>query len=96
MTEQEYNQSLSDLKDKYESDKRKIDGQYAIGLNPYNIGDIIKDHNSILKIEKIGWSYSYSGPTCLYKGIELKADLNPSKKQSCTTMYLSNVKQKLN
>lgn len=96
MSEQEYKQKLSDLKNQFDKDKQKIDREYALSKNPYKIGDIVKDHHSILKIESVKWGYCYGGVDCIFKGVELKIDLTPSKKQLNTEMWLDNVKEKLN
>lgn len=96
MTKEQYEQAIKELKDVFESDKKDIDRKYALAKCPYKIGDIVKDHFHILKIEKLNLCYNYGGPSIVFTGIELDKKLTPTKRQSDNKAYQDNIKEKLN
>jgi hypothetical protein len=63
------------------------------------VGEIIKDHMGIIKIEKLKWMYkSFShgeNVEMIYCGAELKKDLTPFKKATSRDVYECNVKSKI-
>jgi hypothetical protein len=77
-----------------EADERinQLRVDYSLEHNPYSVGDIIRDHYHIIKVEKIS---VYSVGNCVYTGVELKKDLTPKKRQVDTNMYQSYVEEKL-
>ena len=96
MTKEQHESALKELKAEFDIKKGEIDKVYAFDNCPYKIGDIVKDHFHILKIERLNLSYNYSGPTIRFIGTELDKKLIPTKRQSDPNMYLDNVKEKLN
>lgn len=96
MTKEEYNNEIKSIKEECDRKLTELAKRFALANNPYKIGDIIKDHYHIIQIQKIGISLIYSVPACVYSGIQLTAKLQPAKRQTDTTMYQRNVKEKLN
>lgn len=91
MTREELDKHIRVLQNQFEEEKKRLIILYIKQNNPYVIGDIVKDHKDILKIESI--QYSLYGPICaVYTGIELKADLTPKKKQTGAVVYQSNLR----
>lgn len=89
MSEQELNQSISELTKSFEAGKRLLIRQYCDSNNPYKIGDVFTDHIGSVLIESIG--YWYSTPACcLYFGTELKKDGTPKKNGEKRWAYQSN------
>ena len=111
MTIQEYKDGLKAMSEKYEREKALFAIRFAKDNNPYNIGDIVRDHIGAIKIEQIYYSrgseqiyYSresdYSGtisilPCATFKGTELTKDLKPVKRQTGRTVYQSNIIEKI-
>jgi len=91
MNKEQLKIELSQADIDYERAKRDIYKKYAYANNPYKIGDIIKDHIGILKIEKIGFHISFGESCCIYNGIELKVNHEPIKKQTGRTVYQDNI-----
>jgi len=97
MTEQEYNEKIAELKKLFNSEKQIVDKEFAFSNCPYKIGDIVKDHFHIIRIEKLTLSYGIkSEPTIKFIGIELDKKLQPTKKQTDPWAYQANIKEKLN
>lgn len=97
MTKQQYNDKIKELKASYNISELYIVKEYAYANNPYKIGDVIRDHSHIIKIEKIKFCRASVGeefPSCVYHGIELKKDLTPKKNQENTVMFQANVLDK--
>ena len=92
MEKETYDMKISAIQSKAESEKKIVLKEYVESNNPYNHGDIIEDHYHIIKIVKISYGISSDGyPCAVYSGIQLNKDLSPSKRQSKTTMWQSNV-----
>lgn len=92
MTEVEYKAKQQARIEQDYLNNKLIQREYADAHNPYKVGDIIKDHMSIIKIEKIGYQYeSHRLPTCIYHGIGLKKDKTPKKNGLMTAIYQSNI-----
>lgn len=94
MNKEELRHNLDTLHKKYEADRKNILREFAYSNNPYQIGDIFIDHIGGVKIESIGISIDYvtgnAISSCIYKGIELKKDGTPMKKQTGRIAYQSN------
>ncbi len=81
-------QSIEELKlkiraieEQSEVDKNKIRREYALKHNIVQVGDVIKDHSTIIKVESIGVYLSLI-PCCIYRGYKLNKDgVTPSKKK---------------
>ena len=75
----------------------KLKKEYALEHAKYQVGDIIKDHYHIIKVEKLVPTIGIEGKyTIKYVGEQLTTKLVPHKKQSDTAMYENNVEEKLN
>lgn len=96
MTLEEYHQKIKDLEKEYDVKKRLIAREYAFSNSPYKKGDVIKDHNSKIRIEEIKFYFSTDRPSCVYIGPSLKKDGTPqlerkTKKPMRDTIYQSNI-----
>jgi hypothetical protein len=98
MTKQQYNDRIKEVEELHKINKLLVIQVYAYANNPYKVGDIIRDHSHIIKIERIKFCRPSIGeefPSCVYHGIELKKDLTPKKNQGNTVMYQTNVLEKI-
>lgn len=93
MTKEDLKLLLQKLDIEYQQNKRRVFAKYALFHNPYKIGDIVSDHKTTIKIEKIGTSVDYGNQSasCVYSGVQLKKDGTPTIKQNDTTVYQSNI-----
>lgn len=96
MTKEEYRKKLDDLQNEFEQKKISVYKEFAISNNPYKVGDILRDHLRIIKVEQIKVSVLESTPQCVYYGKQLTQKLEPMKKQDNNPMFQSNVVRKLN
>lgn len=90
MSEEEYNEQLAKLKQELKRREEVLAKTYAYANNPVFIGDIVTDHVTTIKVQKIG-IYRSLYPSCFYIGVELKKDLTPKKRQENTTIYQCNI-----
>ena len=81
MTEEEFDFKIAEIHEKASNLKKELFVDYAHSNNSYKIGDIVKDHSSIIKIERITVTFGYLNkyPQCIYRGPRLKKDLKPYK-----------------
>lgn len=78
MTREDYDKKLAELQKEFNKKKMSLDKLYAAMNNPYNRGDVIRDHMTILRIEKMKMSYDSNRMPCLvYYGPRLKKNLEP-------------------
>lgn len=95
---QEYQNRLSELEKRYQQDQRKLIAEYAFANNPYKVGDLFTDHVGTIRIEKIQATVPYlsadKAPSCVYTGMEVKADGTPMKKGKVRGAYQTNEKKK--
>jgi hypothetical protein len=92
MTKDQLKVKLIAIDVQYSTDKNAAFIEYAMSNNPYQKGDIIKDHIGKLKIDRISTYISFGESCCVYYGVELKADgVTPMKKQSNRPVYQSNL-----
>lgn len=99
MTEKEYKQKLVELEIEYKNKKDALGLEFEMSNNPYKVGDILKDHHQIIRVEKIKWKWAFLSiiSECVYYGTQLTAKLEPKKRQDINPcMYQSNVLRKLN
>jgi hypothetical protein len=94
MERKELEEKENELKLEYESKLKELKKQFAFLNNPYKIGDIFTDHIGCIKIETIKASFglhnSYSLPSCVYFGVELKKDMTPKKNNPKRQAWQSN------
>lgn len=93
MTKEEYKLKQQELRVEYETKKKNTATEYAFSNNKVKIGDIITDHISKMEVTSIGLYYSEDDPQCFYRGIHLKKDGTPAKRQEHTIIYQTNLKQ---
>lgn len=98
MTKEEYIQGIEKIESDFKKAKSVLVKSYALSNNPYKPGDIIKDHTSTIKIEKIMIYISLEDPSCIYEGPELKKDGTPKLpkrdgKQIRARIYQSNIQK---
>ena len=53
MTKEEYYQVLKDLEEFYDQKRTELMKDYARSNCPYSVGDILKDHMGIIRVERI-------------------------------------------
>lgn len=93
MTQEQYKQQISALKEEFERRKAMISREFAFSNNTVQIGDVISDHLTIIKVENITWAYSIGGlPQCVYIGTQLTKSGQPAKRQTDTKIFQSNLK----
>ena len=88
MTKEEYYQVLKDLEEFYDQKRT------ARSNCPYSVGDILKDHMGIIRVERIE-CYLTDPPQCMFYGTELTIKLVPNKKNTKREMYQTNVIEKV-
>jgi len=94
MTKKEYQSQIKTINTEANEKKKEVMREYAMSNNPYNIGDIVKDHQQTIKVDdiKIQISSETSMPQCVYYGILLKKDGTPYKSGKKEYVYQSNIK----
>lgn len=90
MTEQEYKDALKVIDDERITKWHNLIKQYAKSQRKFGIGDIIQQYDTLLKIENFGTYAGMNMPEVVYRGIELKKDLTPKKRQDGTAIYGNN------
>ena len=91
MNHEEYHEQLRVLENDYNEARKEFAVKYAKSINPYNIGDVITDGTTTLRIEKFRVYLDIKNPRLNYYGIELKKDGTPRKKQRGVYIYQSNI-----
>lgn len=87
MTEEEYTAKLKAIEADYNEAKKQLYISYALGNAKYKVGDIIKDHRWVIKIDRITTYKGFDLPCAVYKGYELKKDLTPKKSNDYQSIY---------
>ncbi len=93
MNKEQLDKELKALEKDYEEARKAVIRKFIIENNPYEIGDIIRDHYHTIKIES--WKYHINSKCAVYYGVELKKNLEPTKRQDDTRMWQSNVEEKI-
>ena len=95
MNKDEYIKRSKELQNEYEKSIKQLVNQYALANNTIQIDDIIEGNGYIIQVKKIFPCKTFLSdfPECFYKGIQLKKDLKPMKKQdSSASVYQCNAK----
>lgn len=97
MDKEKYDAEMDLLEKEHLDAVRSLKVKFAFANNPYQMGDIIKDHQSIIRIEKIQATTAnlQKYPECVYSGPQLKKDLTPRKDGNREQIWQSNVKEKI-
>jgi hypothetical protein len=74
MTKEELKKEVNEIDLKCEEEKREVRKKYALANNVVKIGDIVKDHSKLLKVESIKVHVSLDNPCCIYWGYVLNKD----------------------
>ena len=83
MDTDEYDSQKRRLAVEYRKATYRLNREFALANNPHEVGDIITDHISGLKIAKISVGLTLAGYSeCIYSGTELTKSLTPRKRQS--------------
>jgi len=94
----DYEIRLKEINERFEKEKSELAERFAVSNNPYKVGDIITDSVGSIKIEVIkytlGGGYYGKYPQCVFRGVELKKDLTPTKKGEKRTIYQSSILKK--
>ena len=91
MTREQYEQKIQELQKEYELKKNEVAKQFCDANNLYKIGDKFTDHIGTIIIEKITYSFMFTGiPICVYFGIELNKDGTPNKRGNKRKAWQSN------
>lgn len=90
---EKYREQLKEIESNFENAKNELMLAFAKSNNHHKVGDIIKDHTSIIKIDKIQYLRGYGNelPSCAYMGYKLKKDLTPRKDFSRDKIYQINI-----
>lgn len=89
MDEIVYRAELEILKEKHKREIRSLDVQYGLSKAIYKKGDIIKEGDKTIKIDRITIDkiFSNSIPHPVYHGLLLKKDLTPTKRMERSSIY---------
>lgn len=91
MTLEELKEKEKHLLVEHEERIREVRRDYLKSNTLYKVGDVIEDHYHIIQVEEIT-GVTGTTPYIAYKGVELKKDLTPKKRQDNCIMYQQNVK----
>ncbi|MFX0132954.1 MAG: hypothetical protein ACFFDN_04840 [Candidatus Hodarchaeota archaeon] len=93
MTKEEYDKIELEIENRKKTEMSILRKTFALSNNPYEIGDIIKDHANRIQIGKIKITTIFSSkyPCCVYEGIKLKKDLTPFKSQEKAVIFQINI-----
>lgn len=89
MTEQEYKNKLNKIEADYGAALNALYIEYAISNAVYKRGDIIKDGDRVILVDKITTYKGFNFPEAVYHGLKLKKDLTPTKKMERDSLYSS-------
>ncbi len=92
MNKEEFKLSLKELEAKHKKERNDLMVKYALANNPYKEGDILQNHSTTIKVEKIKVTIGlYDDPSCIYIGPELKKDLTPKKNGISSSVYQGSI-----
>jgi len=96
MEYEELKSRIENLKDIFDTRVRSLEYDFAMANNPHSVGDIIKDHIGIIKIERIthGKVFSSDILCAIYYGSELRNDLQPKKNGAKRIVWQTNLIKK--
>ena len=97
MTPEEYLSKKKDLKAEFELAELNLIKQFVSENNPHKIGDKVTDNVGSILIERIGFSWGFSGiPCATYTGVELNKNGSPNKRGNKRIIYQSSLITNLN
>lgn len=92
MTDQEYEAKKLEIENVRQSALESLNLEYVLSNTRFKVGDIIEDHYHKIKIKSIDYDITLGKICAFYKGVELKKDSTPKKRQDAPLMYGSNIK----
>ncbi len=83
----EYQTKLKQLEADYKLARQKLIMEYGLSLALYKKGDIIKDNEEIILIDKISVDVTFSEVNPVYRGFLLNKNLSEKKNRSRGSIY---------
>lgn len=87
MNQETYKLKLEIIEQTFNRDRLKLYEEYAISNARFKVGDIIKDHRWVMRVERIKTYKFGSFPEAVYCGPQLKKDLTPMKNGNVVEIY---------
>jgi hypothetical protein len=93
MNKLDFDKRMETIESGFEYQKKELYNEYAIANNPHDVGDIIRDSSSKIRISKIVPTMALSAyPECKYFGEKLRqSDNKPFKNKDYDWIYQSNI-----
>lgn len=93
MNKEEYLSRKKAIQEQHDEQLKLLNKEYALENNPVKIGDVIKDHYKIIRVEKfILCSSMHNTPMLKYRGTRLTAKGEPSKREKDdNAVYQNNI-----
>ncbi|MBR1526243.1 MAG: hypothetical protein IJ640_06240 [Prevotella sp.] len=84
MSKEEYLKAKKALEEEFGAKKKKLAREFAYSNNPVKIGDIIKDHYKIIRVEELSWNYDFCtrNPCMYYHGTRLNKKGKPMRRDA--------------
>lgn len=93
MNKEEYLSKKRAIQEQHDEQLKLLNKEFAIDNNPVKVGDVIKDHYKIIRVEKFFLSNTMNGtPMLKYRGIRLTAKGEPTKREKYdNAIYQNNI-----
>ena len=93
MTKEDFDERMSEITQEFNKKKEKLWIEFAKSNNIVQIGDVVRDHISLIKIEGAQvFLPSFSNYPCMrYVGTELKNDGTLKKRETKRSVYQGNI-----
>ncbi len=87
MTREEYDNKLGVIELDYRNKKNALIKEYGLSQAKFKVGDIVRDHRFIMKIDKIKAALQFGEVLVVYEGFELTKKLEIRKDKSRRGIY---------
>ena len=93
MNKEEYLSKKRAIQEQHDEQLKLLNKEFALDNNPVKVGDVIKDHYKIIRVEKFILSSAMNGtPILKYRGTRLTAKGEPAKREKDdNAIYQNNV-----
>ena len=93
MNKEEYLSKKRAIQEQHDEQLKLLNKEFALDNNPVKVGDVIKDHYKIIRVEKFILSSTMNGtPMLKYRGIRLTAKGEPAKREKDdNAIYQNNI-----
>lgn len=93
MNKEEYLSKKRALQEQHDEQLKLLNKEFALDNNPVKVGDVIKDHYKIIRVEKFILSMTMNGtPILKYRGTRLTAKGEPAKREKDdNAIYQNNI-----